>query len=382
MVARCIGSVYTHLVRSAACLGMLRPRWLRGLCESAGDNDMKKIYQGGRWQRYSRRRAWREQRRRSARAAAADSGTLETIRSARRRLPTPIHKLPSPSNFSLVHNTVQMLTFFDRIRHWVRKGHRIKVSMAGVTNMTPDAILYLLSILYDCTNKYPELLRISGDVPRDPYCRTLFAASGFQGFVRAKGVWRGSDAAVFKVAHGGKAQGPVADELLCFAEARLGKTPGTAPWDMYSTIVEAMVNTRQHAYSGAPDGLPHWWLMASHDTRNGRVDFAILDNGAGIPATIRKKVIEFVKQGVYTLTGRSQDSELILAALKGEGLRSRTGQAYRGKGLPKMTEYCDRGCIRDLGVIAGRGHVQWGTKSKSTELPQRFRGTLLSWSFV
>ena len=169
--------------------------------------------------------------------------------------------------------------------------------------------------------------------------------------------------------YGIKVKPRIAQQVVAFARSCLGLSRlETNP--IYTTIIELMKNTFQHAYDTAPNFSRRWWLIAVHLPESASVSFSFLDNGMGIPHTIKKKFFE-------RLT--SNDSELIASTLRGE-FRTRTQQVYRGNGLPSIFEHHQDGRIRNLKVLSNKGFVDCQTDNTDS-LNRRFRGTLICWDF-
>jgi hypothetical protein len=143
----------------------------------------------------------------------------------------------------------------------------------------------------------------------------------------------------------------------------------------YVSIIEAISNTRNHAYAPGVH-YRRWWLMAYRDSTTNRIYVAVLDNGDGIPVTIHRKGRERVQEKLSILLGHNHGS-LILSALKGEG-RTRTRAGHRGTGLPKIYELAHLGRLANLVVLSRRGRVTC-CDGGVFEMPVDFRGTLLSW---
>jgi hypothetical protein len=137
-----------------------------------------------------------------------------------------------------------------------------------------------------------------------------------------------------------------------------------------------MVNTGHHAYEKRFVNWK-WWLMALPTTDKKRVHFAFLDNGRGIPTTVRKNFAERVS---YLFGDRTMDSELIFSALEGK-YRSRMKNRWRGKGLPKIFSYSSKDIIENLQIVSNHGYVDC-QRNQLKELSDKFHGTLLYWEFV
>ena len=137
-----------------------------------------------------------------------------------------------------------------------------------------------------------------------------------------------------------------------------------------------MANTKNHAYNITRKD-QKWWLISCYDEDSKKVNFTFMDNGDGIPFTLRKNIIE---RFFDPLIKKQNDGKLILSALKGE-FRTRTKKHYRGTGLPKIFSYSKEKQIENLIIISNKGYVDCDSE-QSKELSRKFFGTLLSWDFV
>ena len=74
----------------------------------------------------------------------------------------------------------------------------------------------------------------------------------------------------------------IAQQVVAFARSCLGLLRSeTSP--IYTTIIELMKNTFQHAYDPTTNFSRRWWLIAVHLPESASVSFSFLDNGMGIP---------------------------------------------------------------------------------------------------
>lgn len=166
----------------------------------------------------------------------------------------------------------------------------------------------------------------------------------------------------------------IAKKVVVFARDCLGLSKAeTSP--IYETIIELMKNTFQHAYDTEPGYSRRWWLLAVHLPESASVSFSFLDNGMGIPHTVRKKPLERLTSFIHI----DQDAELIASTLSG-AFRTRTKQHYRGNGLPSILEHYQKGRIDSLKVLSNKGFVDC-QNNNNENLNRRFRGTLICWDF-
>lgn len=279
-----------------------------------------------------------------------------------------LKKCYAPEHFSITDNPEETLLFFDQVYNYLRQEYSVSLQLESVRKITSDAILYMLSLLDMFKNR--RGVRFMGNAPVDERCRHIFMESGFYEYVDSKYSPSRNVKDILAVRSENRVVGRIAQEVVEFAHDKVSPSTAVFVWrKVYTTILECMGNTREHAYTGREKYQTKWWLMALHDESKNRVTFAILDNGAGIPKTVKKKIME----RFWTA-----DSDLILSALRGE-FRTRMNELWRGKGLPKIFKTYEAGIIQNLAIISNKGYVNYGS-NQFRDLKQKFFGTLVSWT--
>lgn len=275
----------------------------------------------------------------------------------------------APELFSIVDNTSTTLGFFNKLESIAYIYHRIYIDLEKVENITPETVLYLL-LLVEKVTKNPKI-RISGNAPASAKCRDIFINSGFYDFVYSS-YKTNYNFNILSVKSENYVVGAIADEVIEFASVRLGLIRNKVTRAFYTTILECMGNTREHAYNSHDAKYAKWWLIAQYDKELCKIRFAILDNGKGIPETVRKKFIEKV-------IGHN-DSDILKSVLNGE-FRTSTELKYRGKGLPKIMFFKKENLIQDLVIIANNGYYS-ADNDRCVNIEPKFNGTMICWSFI
>ncbi len=352
---------------------------------------MKKIYHSRKWKDYTE---------------AKSQDAIDRLRKAKRRKPSWPNKpsiisikhhsnikkrdgylvLSAPEDYSLINNVDETLVYFSQIDAAIAKKHKVYLDLSNVKRITTEVILYMLSRLDFNRRLFHDQISFAGNAPSDDKCKHIFLTSGFLEYMNspyAKNVK--NDPSVYSIQSDHKVLGPKAKEVTDFAKNSLGIVSDNKK--IYPMIIECMGNTNNHAYKNQ-DQYKKWWLMASHQKDGNKVSLSFVDNGQGIPNTIRKNFREIVQTIADSITlplfdakARVLDSALIESALKGDFKRTRTGLSHRGNGLPWMFKNAQAQYIDDLVIISKKGYVDCG-KSITRELDAVFHGTLLSWSFV
>ncbi len=285
-------------------------------------------------------------------------------------------KIIPPENFSIVENAEEMLSFFAELSFCARNSEHAVLDLSKMQNLTPDGILYMLSIL-DHFRRMPGYRGVSGNYPNDKRCLRLLKESGFFNYVDVPGKKLvPADPDVLPVRTDNLVRPVTAKDVIDFSRKTLQKGSNYSSKGMYVTLIECMANTRQHAYDKFSVH-SKWWLIAVHEESEKKVKFSFLDNGKSIPNTIRKNI----RERLFPMLARNaSDADLVWSAMQGE-FRTRTKKGYRGKGLPKIQEHSQSGAIRNLVVISREAFVRVSQQER-INLKGSFSGTLFSWDFV
>lgn len=345
---------------------------------------MKRLYQEKKWKDYSQKVSNRVLKKKQSHKKFEKNQETNT-----KKIPRYRHikkgknrvKITAPPIFSIVNNTEEMLRFFIETKKYVSQKMLINFDMSGIKQMTADGILYMLS-LFDYWEKCYGVLNVSGNIPCDETCKMLLIDSGFFNYVRSTIKHNQSNTHILSIESDSLADGLIAQKVIDFTYNHLGKEKTNESKSIYAMLIECMGNTKQHAYREG-DPLPRWWLIALYDKNINKVSFAFVDNGSGIPGTVKKKFGEVIKQimdNIFGTTKKVEDNILLTSALNGE-FRTKTQKGYRGNGLPKILSYSKKKIIDNLIIISNNGYVNCST-SDSKELIGKFNGTLLSWDFV
>ncbi|WP_419171980.1 hypothetical protein [Halobacteriovorax sp.] len=290
-------------------------------------------------------------------------------------------KVNVPRIFSLEKNHEETLQFYTTLDSAVRNGYRIDLDMSDVEVLEPHCLLYLLSRLdyYKTTLKF---FYMTGNSPRKRIPNEMLTSSGFFNYVRVKNSFANiSNDNILEIMSGTIVDEAKALKIREFASSKLGDMSVMVKQGIYSTVIECMANTNNHAYKSSTT-LPKnistnkWWVMAHCATANEedesrrQVKFIFLDNGRGIPQTILPKF-----KGLFF----NNDGEVLELAFNGK-YKSSTKHNWRGKGLPKIYKLFKSHYIENLSVISNNGRFI-ANNSITKKLQDKFHGTMLMWDF-
>ena len=280
-------------------------------------------------------------------------------------------KLVVPEVFSLKENIDEMLEFYNKLDENAKVNQGIELDLSHIKDISADALLYTLSV-FDYYKQILRYSRIKGNLPTDKICMNLIIQSGFLDYfyMPFKPICDSSND-IIKIKSGSIVQSSIIDNVLTFAETKLGlinDIENTKSQGIYSSLVECMNNTVEHAY----DLKGKWWLISLYNNKNNKVNFTFLDNGLGIPKTVKKK---FFRDKLLSKIVPN-DANLIKSTLEGE-FRTKTEDAWRGKGLPSIYNSFKDKRIENLTIISNYGFLKCDD-NKSINLKLKFRGTLLN----
>lgn len=284
----------------------------------------------------------------------------------------------APDVFSFKLNTNETISFFRKLISFITQrqnfGRSLFIDISKIERLTIDALMYLLAIVNNLNSNFQNKYSFSGNAPDKPEVRKLFSESGFYHFVKYQGtapITRNKDN--LQIVSGEKSETKIAKKMSDFVCSKAGVTKLESNF-VYIMMIELMSNTFKHAYvSGHSVLFPRWYSFAEYDGDH-TISFTFMDTGEGIPATVRKNFVE--KLDILKIKG---DSRYVISALDGD-FRTATGQTFRGKGLPKIREFCKENKIQNLRIISNSADVSVHEKKYlSGAISNPLCGTLYYW---
>ena len=321
----------------------------------------------------TKKRAWLKQRRTWEIEKYKDA--KETYDYSEKRKQFEFH---APDVFSFALNPDETNAFFTKIisfiTHRENFGRSLFIDISKIEKLTIDALMYLLAIVNNLNGKFRNKYSFSGNAPNKPEVNKMFSESGFYHFVKYQGtepITRNKDN--LQIVSGEKSETQIAKKMSDFVCSKAGVTKLESNF-IYIMMIELMSNTHKHAYANRRSVLfPRWYCFSEYDGQD-TISFTFMDTGEGIPSTVRKNFaerIDFLK-----LKG---DSKYVTSALDGE-FRTATEQTFRGKGLPKLREFCAQGKIQDMRIVTNYADVTvHQTWYQANNLTNPLRGTLYYW---
>ena len=285
----------------------------------------------------------------------------------------------APEVFSLVDQTArrQVMEFLDNLRG--ATGHRrIGIDFSKTTKLSPCGMLIFMSKIEALLNAFPGKFHCS--YPSDGVVEQLFQHIGL---LRKFGLTPRTRITSDMVKHWFYLQGTCTDTsgLGALLEGYEQSLSEAVRSKLYASLTEAITNVINHAYPNRDGGAGDrkWWMFAQR--KDGRLFIAVLDEGIGIPVSLkRKKVLsDYVRQ--ITSTSRKSLDERLIGVAVGT-LRTSTQLPFRGKGLPEMLEFIEELADGSLLIMSGRGCFSCSGKDHSrngTTYPIPLPGTMVFW---
>jgi len=330
---------------------------------------MKKLYRSDHFCHYNEQRALRAEKKREKEKIKGSSFGNTAIKDATVQPLYITHKVLSvsaPEIFSIVNNREEFMRFLQQFDSQAWHSKPVFINLSNIISITPDALLCIIAYLarYETLSRTPD---IGGNSPNDPYCKQILHESGFYKYVSSKFKHRDTEN-VLSIRNDLIVNPVEASAVIQFVRAKLKITKKVITRSVFTTIMEAMNNVKEHAYGTRKN--QGWWLMALPEKDSDIIHFSLADNGKGIPETIRKKWSERIT---------SNDGDLIRAAVLEN--RSETKLFYRGNGLPKLKKLVETGMIKNLYIISKKGYY-FVDEDKVYTLPFDYFGTIIFWDFI
>ena len=193
----------------------------------------------------------------------------------------------------------------------------------------------------------------------------MFRRSGFYRYVRRRRVTEESDEGLIQRRDSKIVEPETADVLVQFAQKQIGLVLNKAG---YRTLIECMSNTNQHAADPQRDE-ESWWTTVNCPKGADRACFTFIDWGVGIIKSLEGKGWGRFLKG--------NDSRILRAVLYGE-IASRTGEYFRGKGLPRLKIDADQALVENVVIVSNSAYADV-SKDEYRTIPISFPGTFIYW---
>lgn len=277
----------------------------------------------------------------------------------------------------------QLLQFLEEMRDAVERGGRsVYIDFSRTVRMYAAGTLLFYAEVDRLTRMRGSMRKIRCSYPNDKVVEQVLQQVGVFNAIgkpcRAK-----IDHDLVKHWHsatGTQVEGAKIEPVLKYYQGTVA-APLTTP-QLYAGIVEAMANSREHAYVGTSADVHRRWWMFSQE-KDGVLSVAFCDLGMGIPASLERKDVQLRSlDGLLARLGLTRsDAALIQAAF--ELGTTRTRDPNRGRGLQNVKEVLDHVGGGTLTIQSGYGSYDYKSGAQDPSIrnhPEPIPGTLIYWS--
>lgn len=295
-----------------------------------------------------------------------------------------------PINFSIIDNPKQTIIFFNNLIKEIeekRKLYRINpnntktslylIDMSKTEKITIDALIYLLTIIRNTRGTKNVPISWLGNFPKDEEVSKKLRESGFLKYMKTSQQNIINSSNKFQIKYGNsyyyyddeKKYVDIRTQIIDFSKKHLNVEKTSINF-LSTMLIEMITNINDHAYTNYNIFEPMWHIFVEDCTD--KISYTFIDNGLGIPTTIKKKLFEKIKENII----KSYDYKYVESAIGGEDNRSETGLLERGNGLPSIYEQYKLNKIQNLVIISNKAYI---SKEKSYDLENSLNGTLYYW---
>lgn len=305
---------------------------------------------------------------------------------AKKRQPDKIFTVPDI--FSIVSNPDTTITFLNKVIRSVegvrnlQRQHRnnyirtFLIDMSNTKYISSDALMFLLTIIQNTRGKKILPIDWIGNFPKEPDVREFLKRSGYLNYMKtsAENIIQVDDNIQIKSGTGynyieNDQNKDIRQEIIDFSCQKLNKNKKDINYLM-TMLTEMITNIIDHAYQKQGLFKHQWYIFV--DNNIDKITYTFMDNGLGIPTTIRKSIIEKI---IETINAEAE-YKYIETALSGVHKRSETGKRERGNGLPSIYEQYLNKKIENFVIISNKAYY---SENKKYDLKEGLNGTVFYW---
>lgn len=274
-----------------------------------------------------------------------------------------------PTIFNLQYENVnKVLEFISVIKSIARsRKHGLFVDLENVSEIGEGAIGMLMTVIDEFSdNNIP----VAGNQPKDAFASDILERSGFFSYVQGVKVKDGNRITkntIFRVGTVNKSQ-LFLPKIVHEAMETVWGIKGRNQL-LYTVAFEMVRNACDHAFKRQKE--TKWYMVVTHLEAENIVKFSFVDNGKGILKTLNDgRLAQF--RHIFT-----DNADVLTTAFK-NGIKSRTGLSWRGKGLPTIYENFEENYIKNLIVISNDVYLDF-ERGIFAKLSTPFSGTYYYW---
>ena len=292
-----------------------------------------------------------------------------------------------PKIFSIIKNPEETIKFLNIIIYEVEKIRKkalgkdktvrtFSLNMENTSEITGDALMYLLTIIKNTRGDKFVSINWLGNFPKDEKIKKFLQNSGYLKYMKTakENLLQTNDHIQIKNGQGYEYEneGKIIDirqEIIDFTCEKLKKNKTQINFLM-TMLTEMITNIKDHAYDDNNLFKHNWYIFVENS--NDKISYTFMDNGLGIPTTIKKSNFELLKSK-FSL---DKEYKYIEAGVSGIEKRSKTGLIERGNGLPSIYEQYTSNKINNLVIISNKAYY---IKENPKDLENNLNGTIFYW---
>lgn len=298
----------------------------------------------------------------------------------------PYKTFTVPKKFSIVNNPEETIKFFnsmidvvEKIRKEIKENRNImyffKIDMKEVEFITGDALMYLLTVIKNTRGKKSLPVNWIGNFPDKQEIKEFLQASGYLEYMKTdkKNLKKTNEKIQIRT---GKTyvynaeNMDIRKEVVDFTIQKLNKDKKELQF-LFNILTEVITNI-EHAYNIENELIfdPSWYIMVEND--NDKIKYTFMDNGLGIPTTVKKKTFEEILKKFNI----DKEYKYIKTALDGSYKRTQTEKRERSTGLPDVYEKLKSKKISNLIIVSNKAYY---CENNPKDIEESLVGTVLCW---
>ena len=294
----------------------------------------------------------------------------------------------APEVFSIIKNPSGTISFFNEIINVVQHIKKMRkhyskeriwtyrIDMKNIKLISSDALMYLLTIIQNTRGKRMLPINWNGNFPEDQEVKEYLKRSGFLRYMKtsSENIVQVDDNIQIKYGEGfnyiqNNIENDIRKEIIDFSCIKLKKDKREINYLM-TILTEMITNIIDHAYQKKDMFRHEWYIFV--ENKEDKITYIFMDNGLGIPNTIRKNIFEKI---VETFNAENE-YKYIETALSGIQKRSETGKRERGNGLPSIYEQYLNKKIENFVIISNKAYY---SEKEKYDLSEELNGTVFYW---
>lgn len=299
---------------------------------------------------------------------------------------TPTKTFVVPKKFSITKNpeeTIKFLNYIIKQVEAVRYLFKIKnknyiryyyIDMKSTEIISSDALMYLLTIIGNTRGEKFLPISWKGNLPDNIDVKNYVKKSGYLKYMSTSYDNIIETDNNIQIKHGvgytyGEDSNDIRQEIIDFTCLKLNKDKTKVNYLM-TILTEMITNISDHAYQKEGLFKHEWYIFVNNE--EDKITFTFMDNGVGIPTTIRKSI----KEHIIEFFNAESEYKYIETAVSGVEKRSETGLIERGNGLPEIYGHYVLDNIKNLIIISNKAYF---SENKKYDMKEELKGTIFYW---